>query len=247
MVVVVVVMGATWATETHNLQHTQILHDDQEASHQPPVYPADRKRIFINNKAYDMSEEEQARMWNLHLKKAHIPHTDTSVRNTDLDSPPSTMQTAQTSEANNDDQAVTLRTAWGPQPDRDVRTGDLEGNSLTYSQRKSTPRFVANPDKVHLIEVVGKDELEEMYNTTGPEAGERDVTESPLETVTVLYEATKVSVLSFIWTELKNIGELLGREMVDTLTARLSHLWRSVVKFVQARGRRSITHHSSEF
>ncbi|XP_050725377.1 uncharacterized protein LOC127003049 [Eriocheir sinensis] len=107
-----------------------------------------------------------------------------------------------------------------------------------------TARFVANPNFVHLIEEVDEEELERLReNTTTSKSdsvAERVTAATPSEAVTVHYEATKVPFLRYMWNEFVNIGDLLGREVLDTVSSRLSFLWRSVVKFVKSRGKRSL-------
>lgn len=207
----------------------------------------DRKLIFINNKAFDMSEEEQARLWDIYIKKGHVPDTQNLDNNSHMDSLEAAMMATATSRPGNA-QAITTD-ADAQVIDDFIRARNDKFSDRTISHREpiKSSRFVANPDKVHLIEVVDKAEVEELRLTTSaPKIDERVATEASPESATVHYEATQVSVLSFLWTELKNIGELLGREMLDTLSARLWYLWKSLVKVVQARGRRAILDQSSE-
>ncbi|XP_047470836.1 uncharacterized protein LOC125026428 [Penaeus chinensis] len=186
----------------------QLQWDGRKGASQDPLFPASyeaaserdaRKLVFINNKAYDLSEEEQRRMRDLHLRKGYIPVAD-------------------------------------------LPAGDDE-RAESYSRPVKASRFVADPDKKKLIVPVGEEELEQLKQeatTMQASAADRVVTESPVEASTVLYEYTQTSVLSYIWREFLNIGDLLGREVVDNMTNTLWYLWQSVVKFVQSRGRRSL-------
>lgn len=117
-----------------------------------------------------------------------------------------------------------------------------------YNHPVKMARFVADPGLAHLIEEVDKEEHQRLRDTTAstPEAIQR-VTKAPaVETVTVHYQATKVPLLSYIWNEVINIGDLLGREVYDTLSTRISFLWRSFVKLLKSRRRRAITDASLE-
>lgn len=114
------------------------------------------------------------------------------------------------------------------------------GRSLHSEYPIATARFVANPNLVHLIEEVDEEELERLKESTTSSPAERVTGATPTETVTVHYEATKVPFLTYIWTEFVNLGDLLGREVLDTVSNRLRFLWRSALRFVKSRGRRAL-------
>ncbi|KAG7168306.1 hypothetical protein Hamer_G002328 [Homarus americanus] len=237
----------TLATETHNskLQWDDDSNNNQGRLSAPynqhPMLRADRKLVFINNKAYDMSADQQTRAWDLYLKKGSIPDHQFFNRISHMDS----LSTAMTAPAVDipDDNAVALdqNSTQEAELHKRVKAQDSEVGDPIVGE--GTFRFVANPDKIHLIEVVDKEELQELYSTT---VAPVVATEPNVDVSTVHYEATQVSLLTFIWTELINLGELLGREVVGTVSDKLWYWWKSLVKFVQARGRRSINHQSAE-
>ena len=113
-------------------------------------------------------------------------------------------------------------------------------NLHNYPMKMS--RFVADPALIHLIEEVNEADHQRLKETTTvlPEAGVRGTDASTVETVTVHYEATKVNVISYLWNEFINLGDLLGREVLDSVTARLSFFWRSFLKFFKSRRRRAL-------
>lgn len=95
-------------------------------------------------------------------------------------------------------------------------------------------RFVADPEKLKLVKVVNDSELQKLYSSTVEELTDNSADEK-VEVTEVHYEATKVDPLTFIWQELLNLGEALGRELFDTVSGRIMYLWNSFVRFVQAR------------
>lgn len=209
--------------------------DSQEDARQARLFPASyeaslerdaRRLVIINNKAYDLSEEEQSRMWDLHLKKGYIPGADSLADPPALNAP-----------------VAAVAGSGGGGADSYSGRGGVEITKKIGSSRKpaKASRFVADPDKQKLIVAVDAEEIEQLkQEVTTVSAADRVVTESPAEASTVLYEYTQTSVLSYLWREFLNIGDLLGREVVDNMTNTLWYLWQSMVKFVQSRGKRSL-------
>ena len=119
----------------------------------------------------------------------------------------------------------------------------FRGHISHSNQPVKMARFVADPSLFHLIEDVNEEEQQRLRETTTgiPEAIERVTKTSAVETVTVHYEATKVNPLTYLWNEFINLGDLLGREVYDTISARLSFVWRSFVKLLKSRRRRALT------
>lgn len=231
------------ARDSHNAK--QLLWEDQEGDSQArrfsDTYEATptrdgRKLVIINNKAYDLSEEEQSRMWDLHLKKGYIPDLDSHAD-------PPTLNTPVAAGADSEGSEERQRDNLGM--DSYSSLGGVEITKKIGSGRQpvKASRFVVDPDKKKLIVSVDEEEFEQLKQeatTAHANAADRVVTESPAEASTVVYEYTQVSVLSYIWREFLNIGDLLGREVVDNMSNTLWYLWQSVVKFVQSRGRRSL-------
>ncbi|KAK4319570.1 hypothetical protein Pmani_009510 [Petrolisthes manimaculis] len=224
-------------------KHASQLHLNDDSSDSQRYYSSynqpqerdDRKLVYVNNNAYDLSEEEQTRVWELYLKKGYVPDTE------DLDSTlqkDPLMATVMSPVAVGEEGS---KKAFGILPDNQFSS---RIDSQQYLVKSS--RFVADPDKVHLIEEVNSEELQDFHpSSTTTEASKRVGTESSVDVSTVHYEATKVNALTFIWQEMWNIGELLGREVFN-ITDRLWYLLNSLLKYVQGRRRRGIPDLSKE-
>lgn len=251
-------------------------------SYLAPPPRQDRKLVFINNKAYDLTEAEESRVWELYLKEGHVPsQTHNWKSSAHLDSldaalmvPVAAQQDLDTTHRTPEDEGNSQRPPEEPYskhhesdngPQMPPKTED---NSIKKPQENKTKqelpednpnvespseedgsfkqnnqsanlkmsRFVADPSKFNLIKKVEDEELEELYATTAAPSNLAD----EKETTEVHFEATEVNPLSFIWTELLNLGELLGRELIDTVSGKLMYLWNSFVTFVKARGRRAL-------
>lgn len=219
--------------------------DLSNPSHPNPQQREDRKLIFINNKAYDLSEEEQDKVWDLYLNKGHVIQTEQLNNKPSMDSLSSVMNSRVDEEVMTEKQ-FSEPVNWLRQNLDHAGPSSMKGHH--YEAVKAS-RFVADPDKMHLIEKVDEEEMQSLLQASTTPAGpnERVVTESaPTDTSTVRYEYTQVNVLSFLWNEFKNIGELLGREMLGSVSGTLYYLWESFVRYVRARGSRAIQDMSNE-
>lgn len=245
LVLVLLFVTVCHTRDRHNSKMLQW--EDHEEGPQGRIFPDsyevvedrdDRKMIIINNKAYDLSEEEQSRMWDLYLKKGYIPETD---GHTDLNVP--VAAEADDSDLNND------YSRQQPAVDNYLRRQGI-GVAGSNRQPVKASRFVADPEKQHLIQTVNSEEVDQMKadatSTTESIVADRVATESPVDSSTVHYEFTQVSILSYIWREVLNLGDLLGREVVDSMSGTLRYLWRSVVEFVKSRGRRAVSGSAAE-
>lgn len=247
----VLVLVSSAAGDSHAPQRYQRYrsHGGSDSQHYPSSYHQtkerdDRKLIYVNNNAYDLSDEEQTRVWELYLKKGYVPDTE------DLDS---TLQKDQLMATVMSPVAATVdkQSAHVEEEGSKKAFGNLPDNLFSsrinsYQHPVKSSRFVADPDKVHLIEEVNSEELQDLrLSTATTEASERVATEPSVDTSTVHYEATKVNVFTFIWQELWNIGELLGRE-VFSIKDRLWYLLKSLLMSIQGRRRRAIPDLSKE-
>lgn len=191
-----------------------------------------RKLIFINNTAYDLNDDEMA----VYLNEGRVPAArDKLKRKPSMDAPlPALLKKSGAKE-------------------RPRQKADDDDALLQEEPVKASGRFVADPEKAHLIQKVDKEEVQNLKKlaatTTTPKPDERVATEASepaVETSTVRYEITQVSVLQFLWNEFKNIGDLLGREMIGTLSGTLYYLWETALRYVTNRSRREIQDASSE-
>lgn len=248
LLVLVLVSSAAGDAQTQQGFQRYQSHGSSDSQHYPSSYHQteerdDRKLIYVNNNAYDLSDEEQARMWELYLKKGYVPDTEDLANTLQKDQLMATIMSpvAAIENKQGDHSEEGSKKAFDNLPDNLFSS---RINSHEHPVKSS--RFVADPDKVHLIEEVNSEELQDIrLSTATTEASERVGTEPSVETSTIHYEATKVNVFTFIWQELWNIGELLGRE-VFSLKDRLWFLLKSLLMQIQGRRRRGIPDLSKE-
>ncbi|CAL4081422.1 unnamed protein product [Meganyctiphanes norvegica] len=249
----------------------------------------ERKLIFINNKAYDLSDSEQAKVWDLYMNKAK--EEGQLVRHHVLKPRPQ-MDSLETA-LNGGDLMVDIKPEeeMNLQKQEDAVVGsvahvdiDVEGREvpnynnwmdLSEVHDPSTrlglasdyeesleplkmSRFVADPEKAHLIQYLDADEVKKLYEkkktttttttTEVPVVDRVDVADEndKEESTDVHFAYTQHSVLQLLLNELLNIGDLLGRELMDNLGGVLSYLWENLVNYVTGRKRRSISGNSTE-
>ena len=190
-----------------------------------------KKIVFFDNKAYDLTDNDHRTLWNMYMKKAYVPE-DSEIKLDEKLIITNPVLKKRVSDFQND------RTNSDPQ---------IPINS--DNQKVKMSRFVADPEKVHLIETVDIQELETPQTTTTTEhisvynqkQSNIATTQAPekQETSTVFYEQSQSSTMEFIVNELVyNLGSLFTRELFTDVTSVISYIWNSLVYTLQSTGRR---------
>ena len=195
----------------------QVSKGDLGTTKDSGVYDPDRdskKIVFFNNKAYDLSDDDHRMIWNMYMKKAYVPE--------DLE---------------HKFKEKVIHT----DPNLKKRFDDIPEVEEQENTSIKTSRFVADPDKVHLIETVDSSVLEDkqtttsspnsIYNVRDDSTTTSTTTQTPenVETATVFYQATETSILEYLFNELfYNLGSLFTREIFNDVSSVISYIWNSI-------------------
>lgn len=275
--VLLVCLTAAWARDRLNSKRLHWEGKDASARSNGPLAPrtvlvpvvsrADRKIIFINNKAYDMPEEEQDLLWYLFLHEGFVPETAHFVPEPHMDSLAAALHSPGGAAVGADERlqvvdsahnglgaegpaheyVKTSRLVSGPEeesreeaePQPDAPATELAADRLA----ESVAEPVTNPP-ADLLADPPADPLAGSSNFTGSaNASEPAKTKDRAEIEVAGDEKTdevatvkRVSVLAFLWAQLTNIGGMLGRSVVDTLSDTLWAGWLNMLQMVKSRG-----------
>ncbi|KAK7070354.1 hypothetical protein SK128_008871 [Halocaridina rubra] len=223
--------------------NARFLWEDEERFQATPSTSRERenrKLVFINNKAYDMTAAEEARVWEEFVENGEVPEADRLNRQPNMDSLKAALNP-------NREEAVPSEKPFSSSEKLPRESVDESTPVHKQGGGVKSSRFVADKKKAQLIEKVDDEDIQKLRDSaTTQKPDEKAATEVPEETSTVRYEYTQVSVLSFLWNEIRNLGELLGREMIGSVSGTLYYLWESMVRILTANSRKVITDMSSD-
>lgn len=233
-ILLLLLLGVTLALD---LQHRHHLENRWAESNDHHYFFKTPRNLFVSDNAQDLEEKGKTRDWHQHTITEFSPTirgSDGGVRGPSPSA--SSLVTVQMGH-----EGGRHNTRQNVESDKILQHEISKGYIYPHNNPVKMARFVADPALMHLIEKVDEAELQRLNEptTVSPEKGERGTEASTVETITVHYEATKVPILSYLWNEFINLGDLLGREVLDTVSSRISFLWRSLQRFFKSRRRRA--------
>lgn len=269
--VLLVCLAAAWARDRLNSKRLRWEGHDAEARGEGPLAPravlvpvvsrADRKIIFINNKAYDMPEEEQDLLWYLFLHEGFVPETAHFVPEPQMDSLAAALHSPGGTAVETDGRLQVM----------DSAHNGLDGEGAAHESVK-TSRLVSGPEEEPRDEAEAQPDApaDDLADDRLADAGTEPVSAPPADPpgaplaspsnrtanasepaktkdraeievagddkTAEVAPVRRVSVLAFLWAQLTNIGGMLGRSVVDTLSDTLWAGWLNMLQMVKSRG-----------
>lgn len=215
----------------------------------------DREKMFINNMAYDLSKKDQGMMWDLYLRKGYGPSLSTLDNHyEDLPSLSShnfkgtAVRLGAPVDASKEmSKEYYMGSDYNNNNNNQKKKNDNNNNLRNYPNAIAS-RILDQYEITKSSRIAPEYEIEpvnEIFNneqrvgtTHEPITIRQPSVEDSSASDTKLSTA---SLLSYLWDTLKdNFGELLGREMRETIINTLWSWWMYIVEFANARGKRSI-------
>lgn len=273
--ILLICLAASWARERQNSRRFQW--EDHNGNTRinghiaPPAVPVpavprtDRKIIFINNKAYDMPEEDQDMLWYLFLNEGFVPETADFVPEPQMDSLAAALNSPGVAVVEADDRFQLVETdhnglsEGGPghesmktsrlvsepeeprnetEPQPDAPVADPLVDPVAESLAMSLADSLAEPQPdASLADSLAGDSTESTNSTEPANTKDRaEIEVSSNDKTTEVATVKRVSILAFLWSQLTNFGGMLGRGVVDTLSDTLWTGWLNMLQMVKSRG-----------